>query len=43
MTTEQVIDLFVKIVVPIVTAVIGLLSGMHIEKRKYVSKIKNNR
>ena len=42
MSTEQIIELLEKVFVPIVTGIIGLFAGSHIERRKYNSKIKNN-
>lgn len=42
MSTEQIIELLEKVIVPIVTGIIGFFAGSHIEKRKYNSKIKNN-
>lgn len=42
MSTEQIIELLEKVIVPIVTGIIGFFAGSHIERRKYNSKIKNN-
>lgn len=42
MSTEQIIELLEKVIVPIVTCIIGLFAGSHIKKRKHNSKIKNH-